>query len=694
MEDNTLKKEMGRTKSAIKVSVLPLFWKMMTYRSGLYTLNCILWSLIHVEPLILGLIFKEFFNILRPGEKFTMNLFGIIAVTAVYTLGRMFNIYWGAMVDNTHRFIMSALLRRNMFAGILKKPGAVSIPCSQGEALNCFRDDAGTIENSISWTLDFIGNVVFVIVAVFIMVSINVQITLFVFTPLVAVVALVQVLRSKLQKYREASREATGLVTGAMGEIFSAVQAIKVAGEEDNIIRHLEKLNQRRHKMMLKDTMLTQTLHSVFYNTVSIGTGFILLLAAGSMKNGSMTVGELSLFIYYLNFISDFTSFFGSFIANNRQAKVSFLRIAELMQTENPGEAVEHNDLHLNARNEKVQGKRKSSKKIEQKEAEELRKLDKVNKSTVLKSMDDMKISTGLDLKNELASFNKLDSLNGLEAFDDLQSSNSLQNSDGLNISNGLDSPDSLDSSDCLNSSNSLDELIKLTVRGLTYQYNSSGNGISDVNFQLTKGSFTVITGRIGSGKSTLLKVLLGLLPAGQGTIKWNDRPVENPGEFFVTPHCAYTPQVPNLVSDTVKNNILFGLAEEEADLESSLYGAVLEEDIPKLENGLDTVIGPKGVKLSGGQIQRAAVARMFARKAELLVFDDISSALDVETENKLWSRLFKNRPATCLVVSNRRGALKQADQIIVMKDGRIEAVGSLEDLLVRCDEMKEIWGE
>ena len=660
MEDNTVKKGTGKTESAAKVSVLPLFWKMMTYKSGLYTLNCILWSLIHVEPLILGLIFKEFFNILRPGEKFTMDLFGIIAVTAVYTLGRMFNIYWGAMVDNAHRFIMSALLRRNMFAGILKKPGAVSIPCSQGEALNCFRDDAGTIEDSISWTLDFIGNVVFVIVAVFIMVSINVQITLFVFTPLVAVVALVQILRSKLQKYREASREATGQVTGAMGEIFSAVQAIKVAGEEDNILRHLEKLNQRRHKMMLKDTLLTQTLHSVFYNTVSIGTGFILLLAAGSMKNGSMTVGELSLFIYYLNFISDFTSFFGSFIANNRQAKVSFLRIAELMQTENPCQAVEHNDLHLNDRDEKVQGKGKSSKKIEQKEAEELRKL---------------------------ASFNKLDSLNGLEVLDDLKSSNGLHTSGGLNISNGLDSPDSLDSS------NSLDKFIKLTVKGLAYQYNTSGNGITDVNFQLTKGSFTVITGRIGSGKSTLLKVLLGLLPAGQGTIKWNDRPVENPGEFFVTPHCAYTPQVPNLVSDTVKNNILFGLAEEEADLESSLYGAVLEEDIPQLENGLDTVIGPKGVKLSGGQIQRTAVARMFARKAELLVFDDISSALDVETENKLWSRLFKNRPATCLVVSNRRGALKQADQIIVMKDGRIEAVGTLEELLVSCDEMKEIWG-
>jgi ATP-binding cassette subfamily B protein len=75
------------------------------------------------------------------------------------------------------------------------------------------------------------------------------------------------------------------------------------------------------------------------------------------------------------------------------------------------------------------------------------------------------------------------------------------------------------------------------------------------------------------------------------------------------------------------------------------------------------------------------------------LVFDDVSSALDVETENKLWSRLSEKRKATCLVVSNRRGALKQADQIIVMKDGKVYARGKLEDLLKNCDEMQAIWG-
>jgi len=333
-----------------KFSVLKLFLRMMSYKPGLYTVNCTLWTLIHVTPLFLGLIFKEFFNMLVKDDKFTINLISLIIVTFVYKAGRMFNIYWGAKADNLHRFTMSALLRRNMFDGILKKPGAVAVPCSQGEALNCFRDDAETIENSISWTLDFIGNVVFVIVALSIMININMRLTLFVFTPLVAVVGIVQMLSSKLRKYRKASREATGLVTGAMGEIFGAVQSIKVAGEEDHVIHYLENLNKKRHKMMVKDTLLTQTLHSIFYNTVSIGTGFILLLTANSMKSGNITIGELSLFIYYLDFISDFTSFFGSFIANNRQAKISFKRIADLMQEPNPEAAVKHTPIYLHAK--------------------------------------------------------------------------------------------------------------------------------------------------------------------------------------------------------------------------------------------------------------------------------------------------------------------------------------------------------
>ena len=114
------------------------------------------------------------------------------------------------------------------------------------------------------------------------------------------------------------------------------------------------------------------------------------------------------------------------------------------------------------------------------------------------------------------------------------------------------------------------------------------------------------------------------------------------------------------------------------------------------MEDGLETVIGAKGVKISGGQRQRTAAARMFVRAPELLVFDDLSSALDVETERALWDRVFEHggfqQSVTCLVVSHRRPALRRADQIIVLKEGRIEAEGKLETLLETCEEIQRLW--
>jgi ATP-binding cassette, subfamily B, bacterial len=154
--------------------------------------------------------------------------------------------------------------------------------------------------------------------------------------------------------------------------------------------------------------------------------------------------------------------------------------------------------------------------------------------------------------------------------------------------------------------------------------------------------------------------------------VTWNGHPVTDLAAFMVPPRAAYVPQVPRLFSESLADNVLLGSDPDAVDLDGALRTAVLETDLRGMPDGLATHLGARGVRLSGGQAQRVATARAVARRPDLLVLDDVSSALDLDTERALWDRLLRDTQATLLVVSNRPATLARADQVITLDHGHV----------------------
>jgi ATP-binding cassette subfamily B protein len=210
-----------------------------------------------------------------------------------------------------------------------------------------------------------------------------------------------------------------------------------------------------------------------------------------------------------------------------------------------------------------------------------------------------------------------------------------------------------------------------LEVRNLNAHY-PRGAGVDGISFSLTRGSFVVLTGPIGSGKSTLLRALLGLAHQAEvtGDIVWNGQRVADRAAFLIPPNAAFLPQVPQLISDSVADNIALGIVDEERLILALELAAVLD-DIDAMPEGSKTLIGPRGLRLSGGQRQRVATARALVHSPELVVLDDLSSALDIETELQLWSNL-SAAGITVLAVSHRTVAFDRADQVLRLEHGRL----------------------
>ncbi|WP_304244650.1 ABC transporter ATP-binding protein [Gracilinema caldarium] len=227
-----------------------------------------------------------------------------------------------------------------------------------------------------------------------------------------------------------------------------------------------------------------------------------------------------------------------------------------------------------------------------------------------------------------------------------------------------------------------------LSLENVYFHYpDRQSPALSGISLSVEPGERIAILGPVGSGKSTLLKLMAGLLPPERGRILINGKARSEFSQETLSRLISYVPQEALLFSGTIRDNVAFGKAGagqeiSPEDFEEAVRIAQMKREIEAFALGDKTVLGQRGISLSGGQKQRLAIARALARKAQVLLLDDITASLDAANEDLLWQALTEHyRNMTCLVVSHRLSTLQYVDRILFLDQGKIQALGRHEEL-------------
>jgi len=560
-------------------------------RPHLFAVGLGFYGVFYALQVLPPLVQKQIFDILGGHAPAGPNVWSLIALWFAAQVAPMVALYFAVWIYMTFTMLSRVMLRTDMLGWMMFARGPRVARGTAGAALSRFRDDVNETLSFMEGWSDTFGQAVFAALALVIMWRVDPTVTYAVIAPMLLVVVITQRITAGIHRYSRVAREADARVTSFVGEMFTAVQAIRVAAAEPRVLGRLQALNDERRKTAVRYQVYVTLLDTFGVGTSNLALGLVLLLAAGAMRDGHFTVGDFMLFSGYVGQVTSAPRWLGRLLARKRTADVALMRITTLL-----GDAP---DEAITAR---------------------------------------------------------------------------------LPASPRIVPPEP--------------RLETLEIRGLTSLYPSSGQGVRDIDFVLRRGQVTIVTGRVGAGKSTLLKAVVGLLPIDTGEVLWNGVAVDDPATFMTPPRSAYTAQTPRLFTESLRDNILMGVEAGDEHVGEAVHLAVLEDDLEQLGAGLDTMVGTRGVTLSGGQVQRAAAARMFARRPELLVFDDASSALDVRTEHTFWERLFASGQHTCLAVSHRLEAYRHAHEILLLEDGRIAARGNLRELLRDSQLFREVWQE
>jgi ATP-binding cassette subfamily C protein len=224
---------------------------------------------------------------------------------------------------------------------------------------------------------------------------------------------------------------------------------------------------------------------------------------------------------------------------------------------------------------------------------------------------------------------------------------------------------------------------VGVRMENISFRYGDGPLVLNGVNLDIRPGEKVALVGASGGGKSTLVQVILGLYPTESGTLYFDEIPVTQIGMEVVRQHVATVLQHPAIFNDTVRANLTMGCDCPDMELWQALEVAQLKDMVEQLPKGLDTIVGLQGIRISGGQRQRLAIARMILAKPQVVILDEATSALDAETEARLHEalRVFL-RDRTTIIVAHRLSAVKQANRIYVFEDGHIIEEGAHEELL------------
>lgn len=224
---------------------------------------------------------------------------------------------------------------------------------------------------------------------------------------------------------------------------------------------------------------------------------------------------------------------------------------------------------------------------------------------------------------------------------------------------------------------------VGISLEHVSFAYEEGETVLDDVSLTVAAGEKVALVGASGGGKSTLVQALLGLYPVKSGQIVYGDVPVTEIGWESVREHVGVVLQHPVLFNDSVRANLTLGREADDTMLWQALEIAQLKDYIVELPHGLDTVVGRQGVRMSGGQRQRLAIARMIVANPRIVILDEATSALDTDTERHLHEALGRFLAGrTTLIIAHRLSAVRQADRILVFENGRVVEAGAHAELI------------